>query len=60
MIRLDLEDTEAQVLSEFIESTLSNLSYEISDTDTKSFRDALKAKRDMLLRVDEVLAAAIK
>ena len=57
MIRLDLEDTEAQVLSEFIESTLSNLSYEISDTDTKDFRDALKAKRDVLVKVKEALAS---
>ena len=59
MIQLDLEEDEARLLHEFIKSTLSNLSYEISDTDTKDFRDSLKAKRDMLLRVDETLTAAI-
>ena len=46
MVHLDLADNEARLLSELIESTLSNLSYEISDTDTKEFRDSLKAKRD--------------
>ena len=60
MIQLDLKDDEARLLQEFVKSTLSNLSYEISDTDTKNFRDALKAKRDMLARVDEALTAAIK
>ena len=59
MVHLDLADDEARLLSEFIESMLSNLSYEISDTDTKDFRDALKAKRDVLVKVKEALASAI-
>lgn len=59
MIHLDLADEEARILSELIESTLSNLSYEISDTDTKEFRDGLKAKRDVLVKVKEALASAI-
>ena len=59
MVHLDLADDEARILREFIESTLSNLSYEISDTDTKEFRDALKAKRDVLVKVKEALASAI-
>ena len=59
MIHLDLEENEARLLSEFIESGLSNLSYEISDTDTKEFRDTLKAKRDVLVKVNEALASAI-
>lgn len=59
MLHLDLEENEARLLSEFIESALSNLSYEISDTDTKEFRDALKEKRDVLVKVNEALASAI-
>ena len=59
MVHLDLADDEARLLSEFLESTLSNLSYEISDTDTKEFRDALKAKRDVLVKVKEALASVI-
>ena len=59
MVHLDLEENEARLLSEFIESALSNLSYEISDTDTKEFRDTLKAKRDVLVKVNEALASAI-
>jgi hypothetical protein len=57
MVHLDLADDEARILSEFIESTLSNLSYEISDTDSKEFRDALKAKRDILVKVKEALSS---
>ena len=59
MVHLDLTDDEARLLAEFIESTLSNLSYEIRDTDTKEFRDALKTKRDVLVKVKEALASAI-
>ena len=59
MIHLELADDEARLLSEVLESTLSNLSYEISDTDTKDFRDGLKAKRDVLAKVKEALASAI-
>ncbi len=59
MIHLELADDEAVLLSEVLESTLSNLSYEISDTDTKEFRDGLKAKRDVLVKVKEALASAI-
>ena len=59
MVQLDLADDEARLLSEIIESTLSNLSYEISDTDVKDFRDGLKAKRDLLVKVKEALASAI-
>ena len=59
MIHLELADDEALLLSEVLESTLSNLSYEISDTDTKEFRDGLKAKRDVLVKVKEALASAI-
>ena len=58
MVHLDLEQDEARLLSEFIESTLSNLSYEISNTDSKDFRDTLKAKRDVLVKVNEALASA--
>ena len=57
MVHLDLSNDEAQLLREFLESTLSNLSYEIRDTDTKEYRDALKAKRDTLTKVKEALTS---
>lgn len=59
MVHLDLADDEARLLSEFIESTLANLSYEISNTDTKEFRDGLKARRDVLVKLKEALESAI-
>lgn len=57
MIHLDLTDEEAETLREFIESALKNLSYEIADTDTASFRDQLKRKRDVLAKLDQALGS---
>lgn len=51
MIHLDLDDNEKKALSSALKSYLSDLSYEIADTDKKSFRDELKAKRDLLQKV---------
>jgi len=51
MIHLDLDDNEKEALSSALKSYLSDLSYEIADTDKKSFRDELKAKRDLLQKV---------
>jgi hypothetical protein len=51
MIQLTLEDADVRVLSETLQGVLSDLSYEISDTDQQDFRDGLKARRDALKRV---------
>lgn len=51
MIHLNLDDNEKKALSSALKSYLSDLSYEIADTDKKSFRDELKAKRDLLQKV---------
>ncbi len=51
MIHLDLDSNEKEVLSAALKSYLSDLSYEIADTDKMSFREALKAKRDILKKV---------
>jgi hypothetical protein len=55
MIHLELTETEATILKEAIQSLLKNLSYEIADTDSKDFRDALKERRDVLAKVEQSL-----
>lgn len=55
MIHLDLTDKEAEILGEFLATTLSNLSYEIADTDLMDYREALKKRRDVLVKVQESL-----
>ena len=51
MIHLDLTKTEADILKEELQRLLKDLSYEIADTDSKDFRDGLKAKRDVLAKL---------
>lgn len=51
MIHLDLDATERKVLAETLQSYLTDLSVEIADTDRFEFREALKARRDILNKV---------
>jgi len=51
MIKLNLDEGDVRVLAEILQSTLSDLSYEISDTDQHDFREGLKARREALKRV---------
>ena len=51
MIQLDIDDNEAGVLRQILASDLSELGYEIANTDAKDFRDKLKSKQGLLRRV---------
>jgi hypothetical protein len=51
MIHLDLDALEQKTLMETLESYLSDLSYEIADTDQFDFREQLKAKRQVLSKI---------
>ena len=55
MPQLTLEDNEAEILVDLLDSKLRDLSYEISDTDTRAFKDRLKARRDALKRIQDDL-----
>ncbi len=54
MIHIDLSEEERDMLAEVLETYLSDLNYEIADTDTSTFRDQLKLRRTTL---EKVLAA---
>lgn len=58
MIHLDLDEQERQILDETLQSYLSDLSYEIADTDKQDFRDQLKARRAVLVKIKEALEQA--
>ena len=58
MIHLDLDEQERQILDETLQSYLSDLSYEIADTDSMDYRDKLKAKRAVLLKIKEALESS--
>jgi hypothetical protein len=45
MTRLELNEHENKVLTEMIESAISDLGYEIANTDSADYRDGLKDKK---------------
>ncbi len=51
MLQLDLSPEEVTRLRETLESVLSELRYEINDTDGHDFREKLKAQKAFLERV---------
>jgi hypothetical protein len=48
---LELNEEEKEILLELSESELSELRFEIADTDRKNFRDMLKRKEVLLNRI---------
>ncbi len=55
MIELDLDDNERQILVTVVDSYLSDLRMEIADTDRLEFREMLKERKAVLVRVLEIL-----
>jgi hypothetical protein len=50
-IEIKINSEDAKILSDVLESNISDLSVEISDTDRFEFRDSLKSKRMVLQRI---------
>jgi hypothetical protein len=55
MIKLDLAPEEQQILVEVLQSTLSDLGYEIGNTDQMDYRDMLKKRKAVLAKVLQAL-----
>lgn len=53
---LELTEEEKEMLKELSASELSELRFEIADTDRKDFRDMLKRKEVLLKRIIEQLS----
>ena len=51
MTHLKLDEEEKEVLIEVLESTLSDLRYEIADTDLHDFKERLKTKKAVLMKL---------
>ena len=51
MIQIELSSEHAEILASALDSVLSDLSYEISNTDSQDYRDMLKRRRDALNKV---------
>jgi hypothetical protein len=48
---IKLSDSETEILSEVLESYLSDMSMEISDTDKMDYREKLKARRTVIRKI---------
>ena len=55
MVSIELSEEEANILRETLASFLSDLRMEIADTDRMEFRDELKRRKAVLLKVVETL-----
>ena len=51
MITLTLDDQEQEILREILECTLSDLHSEIVHTDNRCYKQALKDRKELLLRL---------
>lgn len=58
MMQINLTAEEAEMLSEVLRSYLSDLRFEIADTDSSFFREGLKERETFLKRVIEDLGKA--
>ena len=58
MIRLELSNDQAETLAAVLDSQLSDLRYEIANTDSLDFRETLKLKKAVLMHVVEQLRAS--
>jgi len=56
MVHLDLTDKETTILDEALESYLSDLRYEIGNTDSLDFRNMLKERKAVLRKLANILA----
>lgn len=55
MIQLELTAEEQQVLVETLNADISDMSMEISRTDSHDYREALKERKQMLTKVVQAL-----
>ncbi len=53
MVMLHINTEEMQILGDVLENDLSDLRMEIADTDSMDFRDSLKLKKAVLMKVIE-------
>ncbi len=58
MIQLDLSDEEQRTLLEMVQTLLSDLRMEIANTDRKDFRDMLKGRKAILVKLIEALGGS--
>ena len=59
MVTLSLTEKERMMLADVVENYLSELRMEIGDTDSKDYRDMLKLRKEILVKILSTLHAEI-
>jgi hypothetical protein len=54
-VQLPVNSEDVQVLRQVVEAKLAELTVEIRHTDTRTYREELKRRRDVLRRLDDAL-----
>lgn len=54
-MQLPVNSEDVQVLRQVVEAKLAELTVEIRHTDTRTYREELKQRRDVLRRLDDAL-----
>ena len=60
MIQLQLTDEESVILRDVLDNYLSDLRQEISATDLVEFKDILKARKNVIMKVLDALAETVE
>ncbi|MGK0289077.1 MAG: acetolactate synthase small subunit [bacterium] len=55
MIQIDLSTEETDVMKQVLEEYISDLRMEIADTDTSTFKRQLKKKKEVVLKILDLL-----
>jgi len=57
MIQLELDEEERTILLQLLDTCISDLRVEISNTDNMSYKEMLKQRKETLLKLQQALVA---
>ena len=59
-IELELTPEEIETFKDVLENYISDLSMEIADTDKKDFRESLKARKNLIIKIIQKLKGTVE
>jgi hypothetical protein len=59
-IEIELTPKEIETFKEVLENFVSDLRMEITETDKQDYRESLKSKKNLILKIKQILEATIE
>jgi len=59
-IEIELTPKEIEIFRDVLENFISDLRMEITDTDKQDYRESLKAKKNMIVKIKQKLEATVE